>query len=328
MKKLSYKYQANPVGATSLLIIVAISLVLVVIITGLTTLSIRESQQALSNDLSNRALAAAESEIRTSAQELANNPTLADSTCEDPAKVISDDPSNKTEIVCRTISSNATVVEREVKKDETSLIFVGNTSNNMKLYWGTDGNSTISDATLYPSSLSGTTPAMLELTFYYWSSASGATISPTTGINTKSMLIPPTTTPRDYSPSANNASITANVCGTATTTGTNTYYCKLEIDLSTYIGANQNVVVQFRPRYKDVNYNSSFYNGATAQTVRPSTALIDVTAKVGDFYRRVQAQKTLENNSFVFDVLYSRSSICKNLEVGENFELRTANTCS
>jgi hypothetical protein len=335
MKNILSKYHYEPTGATSLLIVVAISLVLIVIVTGLTTLSIRESQQALSNDLSNRALAAAESEVRASALELAATPSLTDTDCsnENPPRELSQDtnPSNDAYIVCRTIESTSTVVEREVEKDESSLIFEANSNSNLNLYWGTDGNGTISDTTLYPSSISSTTPAMLEVVVYYWSAAGGATINPTTGISTKSLLIPPTTTPRDYSPSAttNNASISSNTCGTPTTTGTNTYYCKLVLNLGTFLGSTtQNVVVQLRPRYKLTNFNASFISGGTALTVRPNTAAIDVTAKVGDFYRRVRAEKSLVNNSFVYDVLYSRSSICKNLQAGSNYELLAPNSCS
>lgn len=332
MKKILPQYDYKPAGATSLLIVVAISLVLVVIVTGLTTLSIRESQQALSNDLSNRALAAAESEVRASALELAGNANLADTNCdnENPARELSQDtnPNNDAYIVCRTIESTSTVVEREVLQDESSLIFDANSNSNLNLYWGTEGNSTISDTTLYPGSISGTTPAMLEIVVYYWSSA--GTVNPTTGINTKSILVPPTTTPRDYSPSAtaNNASISSNTCGTPTTTGTNTYNCKLTLNLGTFLGSTtQNVVVQFRPRYKKTNFNASFVSGGTPLTVRPNTAAIDVTAKVGDFYRRVRAEKSLENNSFVYDVLYSRSNICKNLQSGASYELLAANNC-
>lgn len=356
MMKLSKPNISNrPRGATSLLIVVGISLVFIVIISGLTALSIRESRQALSTDLSNRALAAAESYVKQTAQDITRNPQLAaDENCEDEKLspiVLSSDADNETEITCKTVTSSGSSIEREVYKDKTSLVYGIKGDYTMKFSWGNRETCTspiganrispVLDDSIgldqiearYRACLSPNLPAVLELMFFSWNDASLNAIN---GITPKTVLILPTRNIKDVNTNTpptfvNSLTGSDNTCkDQVQTTG---YQCNFELNLSQYLGTNQdsNVAVLVRPRYTDTNYLAEFKRVNIPQSVQSNTASIDVTARVGDYYRRVTGQVKLDNiqnTNAISDVLYSYESICKRMTVGEQFNQIRSNNCN
>lgn len=354
MLKLSKIKKSNrPRGATSLLIVVGISLVFIVIISGLTALSIRESRQALSTDLSNRALAAAESYIKETAQNVSDSPQLVvDENCDDEKLapvVISSDADNTTEITCRTISAEGTAIEREVDKDKSSIVYGVKGDYTMKFSWGKktceNNNPIVGRSPYLPpyvdldqlnSEYRGCSmpylPAVLELTFYSWNDASLNAVS---GIQAKTALILPKENIQDVNP---DTGFNSNLIGAEnkckTQIQTEGYQCSFELNLAPYLGtiAADNIVVQVRPRYGETtNYLAEFKRGNTPQPVQSNTALIDVTARVGDYYRRVTGQvalNSIENVNAISDVVYSKESICKRMTVGEQFNQIRSNNCN
>ena len=334
----------HPKGATSLLIVVAMSLVFIVIISGLTALSIRESRQALSTDLSNRALAAAESYVKETAQEIIENPTLTDDICNERDNTIklSEDAENYTEITCKTVSAGGTVIEREVDQDRTSIVYGVKGDYNMTFKWGkletcekgTSGPlSDYIDLDLaygtYRTQCSP--PAILELMFFSWQDSSLNAIN---GITPKTVLIMPKATVQEVNtgkPSEFNNAVTDNTCTSAV--GVDGYQCSFKLDLSAYLGtnANSNVAILVRPRYKYTSYQAEFNKNGVPQSVQSNTALIDVTARVGDYYRRARGQVQLgsiQNTNAISDVLYSYEKICKRMTVGQDFAQLSNNECN
>lgn len=331
-----------PAGATSLLIVTAIALVFVAIVTGLTAFSIREARQALDTDLSNRAYAAAIASARDGSQWVSEHPGEQYPNCDgsnatiaNPQNLIkyqlSTDSTNPTSIECRTITIDTAQVQLQAQKDKTVqiLTYLPNSTpvTQMKLQWGTEGGQLLDINNLYPISANwdNNTPALIELNLVHWTKAGSGDpsyVSPSElnqleGLNIKTTLLNPST---------------PNCTNTANTDG---YYCSAIVNFENFINgaASQNIAVIIRPRYRDTNFKTEFYgpgviNNGAAVTVRPTSALIDVTAVVGGFYRRVQAQKALSGNSFINDVLYSNSNICKNLTVTQSFGLLSANNCS
>lgn len=334
-----YKFVINnkPAGVTSLLVVVGISMVFVVIITGLTSLSIREAQQALSNDLSNRALAAAESSARDAAQWVEKNPGAQYPNCDQDNELsrynIPSTPDNETEIVCRTVSLDTKEVVREVKQDQSTLIFVNrpdnssSRANKMSFSWGksSSNNSTLDVNNLYPLNLGDTTPAIVELTFFSWPDTGIKPDTSPESIQISTILISPTSEPKDSLP----GDFKSNTSGKCEAIVDSDYLCNIGIILPALL-KDKNLTVQIKPRYKNVDFKAQFYTGnpdTNPITVRPSTALIDVTARVGSYYRRIQAEKPLENSAFITDVLYSNKSVCKNLIVDSSHRLISGNTC-
>ncbi len=346
-KTISRIVQSKPRGATSLLIVVGISLVFIVIISGLTALSIRESRQALSTDLSNRALAAAESYVKQTAQNISDNPSLAaDNSCDDEPTDISTDPENITQITCKTVTAEGTAIEREVEKDKSSILYGIKGDYTMKFSWGkkTCDNGGIRTSPVlseyqdfddlepkYRACFSEYLPAVLELMFFSWDDGSLNAIN---GIQAKTVLIMPKQNIADVNQASNfdeSLTGTENKCKDQDqTTG---YQCSFELNLAPYLGTvgSDNVAVLVRPRYARTNYLAEFTLGNTPQPVQSNTALIDVTARVGDYYRRVTGQvklDSIQNTNAISDAVYSKESICKRMTVGETFNQIRSNICN
>lgn len=360
MNKTKYKF---PAGATSLLVVVGLAMLLLVIVSGLTVLSIRESRQALNTDLSNRALAAASASAQDAAQLLNTSPTLQVNGCTGQnseilnnttgltakdlqTPTLSNSADNQTTIQCRTITSVAPTFTQELIKDKSSTFFTYLPSNapisTMNLLWG-DGASEINSfaATVFPSGWPSATPAAMELTLIYWPKVSGQpvgniTSTPADGLPVRTVILLPKSTSSD--PSPNGANTISNVNCDGNKQGVlRTYTCSSQIDLLSIIGArggggNYNIVVKLKPRYVDSPIQVQFFSDPSTGSGNPvaiqsSIATIDVTAKVGDLYRRIQAQKPVGSNSFIDDVLYSNAKICKNLTVRQDYSIASENNC-
>lgn len=323
--KTSSTIKQHPMGATSLLVVTAIALVFIAIITGLTALSVREARQALDTDLSNRALAAAESSARDAAVWVSQNPGQEYTDCANtsPASLgkydIDTSADNQTSIVCRTVTINTTQVNQLIKKDDASQIYLylptGPGANTMRLEWGTLNQNVLPASYEAYTNLPAGSPAAIEVTAVYWSSSGTNPVAsgqdPSTAVTTNATIL---------LPSAANCASGGN------------YLCRVDLNLDTLVpgAVNKNIIVQLKARYSDAKVNAQFYRGSvntSPVTVQQSRAVIDVTAKVGNLYRRIQAEKPLGNNSFVTDVLNSNASICKNMTVNADFSLNADNDC-
>lgn len=351
----------HPRGATSLLIVVALSMTLIVIVVGLTAVSIRESRQSLNTDLSNRARAAGESTARDAAQLLNQYPDLYVPNCDGSGitgykvtvapgsaeannltkPVLSSASDNSTSIVCRTITSVATTQNQTVNKDESTQFFTylptGAPVTYFRLLWGNGSteNQTITGTT-FPSTWPGNVPSALELTFVYWPKSSPSIAAD--GLPVKTVVILPRTSNAD--PSAVNTYDPAVGCsgynGSATYSSVR-YSCEMKVSLEGMLlnslnPANYNIVLKVKSRYKGTPLQAQFYkSGSYADSdlvpTKSSIATIDITAKVGDLYRRITAQKPVGGNSIVEDVLYSNESVCKNMTVYDDFSRASANNC-
>lgn len=353
--------QAKPQGATSLLLVIGMALVFIVMITGLTSLSIRQSRQASNTDLSNRALATAEASARDAALWIQANPGQQYPACDGTgasagltgvssltAYVPTADSNNTTEIVCRTVTVSSATPSGQIKKDESVQLFTyeptGTGIDTMSFQWGKNSAVLPSAFDPWPTLDKYTTdysnaPAVVELSLYYWPKVGN--ISPIGGIKVKTVLL--------YSTDATEGVIIANgnigrLGSPKCTTALNSagYNCKVGINLSLVTGVtatDYNIVAKLKPRYKDTDYQASFCTLGAGQdsttacssgavAVRSSRALIDVTAKVGSLYRRITAETEIGGSSFFDDVLYSNSPIEKTETFCGNFTKKDDPACS
>lgn len=350
---------AKPQGATSLLLVIGMALVFIVMITGLTSLSIRQSRQASNTDLSNRALATAEASARDAALWIQANPGKqypecssgdADTTIKSLiAYTPTDSTNNTTEIVCRTVTVSSPTPSGQIKKDESVQLFTYEPTaaviDTMSFQWGK--NSAVLPSTYeswptldkystdYPNA-----PAVVELSLYYWPKNTTA-ISPIDGIKVKTVLLRADSTEGVIIANGNIGRLGSPSCTTALNAAG--YNCKVGINLSAVMDVatakDYNIVAKLKPRYKDTDYQASFCILGTGQDsttacnsgakeVRSSRALIDVTAKVGSLYRRIQAETAVEGSSFFDDVLYSNSPIEKTETFCGNFAKKDDPSCS
>ncbi len=365
MKNITSPRSKFPSGATSLLIVVGLSLVLIVIITGLTTLSIRQSQQAVNTDLSNRARIAAEATARDAAQLLNQYPDLQVPNCDGSGiigyktavlpgdanannltkPVISEAADNTTSVVCRTITSIAPVQNQTILKDQSTQFFTylptGAGVSNYRLLWGNGGteNQVFGGADTFPATWGTNTPAVIELTFVWWPKVAGpigsTNFNSQDGLPVKTVVILPRNNNPDPSP-INTYDPTVN-CGGFAGAGTYSgfqYGCEMKVDIGSMLSIDpnsNNIVMKVKSRYKDSSIQAQFYSDnsfvdSKLVPVKSSNATIDVTAKVGDLYRRITAQKPVGGNSVIEDVLYSSETLCKTLTVYDDFS-KAGNNC-
>ncbi len=327
------KNSAPPSGITSLLLVIAMSLIFVVMIVGLTSLSIRESRQAVYNDLSSRALEAAESSARDAAQWIDSNPGKSYPQCDGSDTSggltqaqaggliqykMDSSPTNPTSIVCRTVTLSTSTPTSTILRDQSTQIMTylpNNTGvDSMSIAWSASSDLSvinipnISAANLYPTldsywnnnNNNNNYPAALEISAIYWTRTTPITSD--LPINTSIIM-----------PSKTNCTTSLNTDG---------YYCHATINLNTLATnspLSKNIVIRIRARYHKATYTAKFFYGPKPVMVQPANAHIDVTAKVGDLYRRITAEKPLSGlnrgNSYIDDVLYSDKNICKNLTV-------------
>jgi hypothetical protein len=289
--------QAKPQGATSLLLVIGMALVFIVMITGLTSLSIRQSRQASNTDLSNRALATAEASARDAALWIQANPGKQYPKCDGTeasagltgvssltAYVPTAESNNTTEIVCRTVTVSSKTPNGQIKKDESVQFFTYEQTptpivgiDTMSFQWGK--NSAVLPSAFEPwPTLDKYTldysnaPAVVELSLYYWPKNTTA-ISPIDGIKVKTVLLYSTdATTNGFVKIANDniGRLDGSTCIAAYSTG---YNCKVGIDLSAILGAGStavdaklyNIVAKLKPRYKDTDYQASFCPSAPSQ---------------------------------------------------------------
>lgn len=365
----------NTSGATSLLLVVGMALVFITLVAGLTTLSIRESQQATGNDLSNRALVAAQAAARDAALIIDKNPNATlPSDCTDTSNPVlpvsyelDGNDNNKTTIVCRTVQSGGEVQDQIATQDSLVSIYPStSTANLLTLRWGLRNDLSIpavpascptieiggrtiptrpctaAQDPVAPQPLPDTyqpyspiqvnNAAIMEVNVLSYPSSGGS--GDANSLATSTLLITPLATPKNYSPVGLPGTIiqASSKCGDNNTD----YLCIANIDLSKVVPAGNNLVaVQFKPRYKDTALQTQLYNSSNPSTplqAGQSSAIIDVTAKVGDYYRRIQLQKPLNvsgiSNSYFSDVLYSNETICKRMDVLVDGTLNRDNFCA
>jgi|GEM_PF-2272848 len=359
----------QPKGATSLLLVIGMAMVFIVMITGLTSLSIRQSRQASNTDLSNRALATAEASARDAALWVQANPGQQYPACAEVDNIATafnelnlskynpTSSDTNSEIVCRTITTSSKTPKGQIKKDESVQLFTYEPSpstgvDTMLFQWGKNAAVLPSGFASYPtlafySTIYSNAPAFVEISFYYWPKSTY--INPVDGIKVKTVLL----LARESSTGDGSGGVTVandntgrlnnSVC--SATLNSDGYNCKVGINLSSVLGVttatNYNIIAKLRPRYKDTDYQASFCPAivnqitdttnacsANAVEIRSSRALIDVTARVGSLYRRIQAETEIDGSSFFDDVLYSDEAIDKNLKVCGNSTLFEDPTCS
>ncbi len=199
-------------------------------------------------------------------------------------------------------------------------------------------SSSLNPGIIYPAladSNNWGSPAALELTYVWWNPAGGsipviaANPAMDYGLDMKKVV---------FKPGQNTAGTPNNTCGsTVAVPGTTipTYRCTTlsgpgvvpsqesgrRFDISTVLGAGvsaQSMVFKLTARYNSANFRLKFYSGADELMVPQPYAIIDVTAKSNNLYRRVIAQKPLTSDApidYLDNVVFSGKNICKDMKV-------------
>ncbi|MDP4038913.1 MAG: hypothetical protein Q8P54_03075, partial [bacterium] len=97
---------------------------------------------------------------------------------------------------------------------------------------------------------------------------------------------------------------------------------RIPLNTITSTSGDQNYIFRLKSRYTGTNYRLTFYNSSGQEVnIKFPFAVIDVTGRSGDTYRRIRAYKPLSPDTIynnLDNVLVSGTEICKNLQVDIN----------
>lgn len=341
MQKLINK---KPSGITSLLLVLAIGLTLTVIVAGITTLSIRETQKASSVESSNKALNAAESAIKLAVQKLVSDPNYQQTDCAIPAgDTTYSSLTTEAQITCLTVKSVfTTTYESLLQKNRATQLAFGTIAGSsvpkyLQLRWQSktldtgnlppDSNYQY-EGNLYPE-VYQTKPASMEITMYYWPNSSKALGD----AKSVTIFLVPGKADAGYSAASPRTQVT-NYCdkpGVNPPAGLEMgdYRCAISnsntgFDIRAAMGLAStatidNLVLRIKPRYLDTHFELSAFSSSDVNSkvnIKSTKAQIDVTTKVGNTYRRVKAEKPISALAVesIFDsVVYSGKGVDDNL---------------
>lgn len=348
-------------GLSALLLTVILSLIMVIFIVGLTVISTRELRQSSQLDQSARALYGAEAGVQDALTKLSQDPSFTEDcpapggipTQLNVSNYSDNLSSDQIAWVCRTVGNSGSQVEGTLSRDNAAqfnLTQYKMPNNSDKVthikveyanpspgssfqvtnladcfYPRFPANTNCSNGTGYNP---WTAPPAIELGLVWWPRGNGVQIynepNGIIGLPVRNILVMPA---KDDQPQSNSG--VKSDCNSA-----RQYNCILRHGNSNLIPLNtvtstsgdQNWIFRLRPRYTGTNYRLTFYScGNDDQSCRVNVrfpfAVIDVTGRSGDTYRRIKAYKplipdTIYNN--LDNVLVSGTEICKNLIVDIN----------
>ena len=337
-------------GVTSLLFVLAIGLVLVVMVAGIAALTVREQQQASNTELSGRALQTAEAGVKAATQKLEQDPNYTKTDCTaDPQNVFTNviPASTNQSISCAIVTS---IVPDSFLKTGNSQEFIAGPAfaetpvspAYLKISWNNQGlgdsNDPVYTGALYPPSYDKYPhAAFIELNIIYWPNTNAKPddfkmqtfmLTPAalnaTNTNSRNGVSAVCATTGEYNCSTIDASLGQTGFSVATALGIT--------DVNAY-----NFDIRVQPWYANTHINLQGFGSATGGAVsainfKSNYAQIDITAKAGNLYRRIKAQRlirpSLLDNVFT-SVLYSGKGAndSTNLDVCKNFRVRrTDNT--
>ena len=348
MNRPSNKLASRPAGVTSLLFVLAISLVLIVMVAGIAALTVREQRQAANTELSNRALQTAEAGVKAAVAKLSTDPAYSKAECDTPDTegIFTNISATDQTITCATVTSLfSTTYEGYLETDRTTqFIYASSVATDrpyyLKLSWNApslgDPATTIAAfvGSLYPAVLNYNNAAMVEMNIVYWPKTAATA---TSFKNVTLLFAPGNNTNQPNNPIAN----------TCPNPSTGTYSC-ITTNAINYSGfsiatatgiipanvGNYNYAIRITPRYKNTHFSLTGYktDGSTIAPAQSNKAQIDITAKVGNLYRRVKAEKIITPTAIETigtSVLYAGRGpddtasygICKTLAVNTNFAI-------
>ena len=304
--KPSYRRARRPAGVTSLLFVLAISLVLIVMVGGIAALTVREQQQASNTELSNRALQTAEAGVKAAVVKLSADSAYSKADCgsaEDNTAFL--DFSTDQSITCATVTSLfTTTYEGYLEVDRTTQFIYDPAAEadslyRLKLSWNApslgDPAAAALGGTLYPDAGAAyENAAMVEMNIVYWLK-SGATA---TSFKNATLLFAPGNNSNTNNPISNSCTTADGIYSCTTADGSATLK---GFSIATATGilvanvGNYNYAIRITPRYKGTHFALTGYKtgGINIASAQSNKAQIDITAKVGNLYRRVKAEKII-----------------------------------
>lgn len=339
--------------------VLAVGMFMIVLVSGIAALSLREQQQVRNTEFSNRALQTAEAGVRVAVQKLSADPNYTKTGCApgpDYENIIQDTSLNQ-EITCIEVNNSFSSYEGSVEHDKAKQLTIETPAsvkgpNSLQLRWhsktqdqdnGLGQYALPNSGPFYPTIPqydNGKYAASIEMTFIFWPRNSNFNGSdPTKQLQTATIFFTPgqddksqpsnsvTSKCQNQAPNIQNLGEYRCVTNPISSTG---FDLSKAVRIPDGTAQNYNFMVRIKPRYKDTNFQFTAYDvdGRIINT-KSNNAQIDVTARTGDLYRRIKAEKVIVPavlESLFDSVLYAGNGsndsanrdICKNLVVRAN----------
>jgi hypothetical protein len=315
-------------GVVSLLAAMLISLLLTVVTTSAVSLSVGELKQASNADQSVKAYFAAEAGVEDALLKIKTELTTAPYTvvpktsCGSPTQISSAQPDLL--YTCQTVRTTVNHMSGQLSADQSNQMGPVTGFNKLTLNWhqfGSDPDivgATYTSPPFYTSRASWKYPAVMEITALQYDPANISPACPgcPNGVEIKSTVIKPADTLGSH-----NINFKTNeaLCSSANVTLVDSagYNCSITLE---GFNTSSSYILRLRPRYASTRYKMVFTQGGTVVAMPSQTAVIDVTARAGGVYRRVEVQvPILAGAASGLDyVLFSDTDICKDFNVSGN----------
>lgn len=319
MRGLNKKYS----GATSLIVVLTVGMILIAIVGGIATLTIREQRQATNTDQSNRALQTAEAGVKLASQKLTQNINYTQGeVCGDavPEEYKNLFPAGQQQqVTCISVTNEFSELEGVVEKDKATQIIIERQAGqlgpgSMQLRWHSDTADPVvpqiasyasPNNEFYPDDEGYSAAAAPEITFVRWTKG---TIN-TSNLPTETVFFMPGHEDLGKNPDGSlngvtsacedangvkpaNAGAYRCVTNPASATGFN---LNSALRLSPALSSGSfNYAIRIKPRYADMHFQLRIWDtSGNLMTVKSTNAIIDVTARSGNLYRRIKAEKPI-----------------------------------
>jgi hypothetical protein len=347
----------NQRGAVSFLTVIFLAMLLTTITISFVRLSINEQRQATDDDLTNRAFYAAESGVEDAkrAIEMLQNGTLTTPQlngidCAPPlaggfSSDLIDDPAVDSEYTCQLIDMEAPNFQAELDAWESvtvPLVGVNTSWNNIEIRWHIVGNGPGTDGSVTPRPSSGTPPTLPRVTSWnaQWAAMLRSNVFdiPASGnlnrssYNSRSGFVNPGNAPVPTVALTSGLDKQIINAGCSAGAATNEYACTAVIN--GFSPGAREYYLRLQSIYRPTHIQVTLRNNAVAVDLAGVQAVVDVTGRAGDVYRRVEARVDLAGSSYPFPdfALMSANDICKNFAVTDDpddfDDLNTAITTS
>lgn len=332
-----YRVTTNQQGGVSFLTVIFLSLILVIVTMSFVRITINEQREAIDDDLVTRAFYAAESGVedgkRAIVDYLNGGPAPDDGTCSPaPGQSGELDVGNlEAEYTCQLIEMTPGEFKTTLGAWESIVIPLRGTGgfDRVNVEWHEPSNDGVGyglrgDNQLIngPEWMTGNYPALVKASIFRVSDSPPGTlgyVNTLQGTLRSGYLIPRSSgTPTISASSGFNKAKIATPCQSGQT-GSNPVCSKIITDLPQASGYTVYLVLQ--AMYKGTRVTATLLDSSDAVVpIRDTQAVIDVTGRAGDVYRRVEARVSLDPEVFPLPdlVIWSNVELCKDFTITGN----------
>lgn len=340
------RLQRDQQGAVAMLTVIFVAIVLSIVVTGFIRLSVSNQREAIDDDLTTRAFYAAETGVENARQQLVqyleDGISPETDTCGDPVTLTNSDGQDSAyTCVLIDISPNSFVADLEANGRAVLIPLRTNAGyDNVRVEWHiSNGETTYNlrgDSSFPPVSEWGDAPALLRVQTFRARNTSSASVddwrttnSAGNGQHDISMFVPPLQggaqsavigSPNIFT----NANINANDRTVATP------YCVASVEEGGYVcsvtlavignpGGNWSNYLNIRSLYKDTTIRVTANSGNNPVEFNDVQALVDVTGRANDIFRRVETRIPITSVSELEDfAVVSADRVCKYFAVTDD----------